>query len=252
MEIAVCIKRVPLLGSAIVLTPDSMAIDTSKLGFGLSPHEECAVEAAVQLVEANGGSVTLFSMGHVDGEEQIRAQLAIGADRAVLIDTNGVEPDPQAAASALAEAISAEDTTFDLVIMGSESADYGGSQTGIRVAHKLGLPVVTSVKGLKIEGGIATCERAVGSTREVYTVALPAVITVKDGLNIPRYASVPGRMKARKKSVDIKQVTFAEPRITTKKFTIPEREAKGATSLGSGDEAAAALVDVLKQIGVLT
>lgn len=252
MEIAVCIKRVPLLGSAIVLTPDSMAIDTSKLGFGLSPHEECAVEAAVQLVEANGGSVTLFSMGHVDGEEQIREQLAIGADRAVLIDTQGVEPDPQASATALAEAISAQDTTFDLVIMGSESADYGGSQTGIRVAHKLGLPVVTSVKGLKVDAGVATCERAVGSTREVYTVPLPAVITVKDGLNIPRYASVPGRMKARKKPVDITQVTIAEPRITTKKFTIPEQEAKGATSLGSGEEAAAALVDVLKQIGVLT
>jgi electron transfer flavoprotein beta subunit len=110
---------------------------------------------------------------------------------------------------------------------------------------------VTSVKGLKIDGGIATCERAVGSTREVYTVPLPAVITVKDGLNIPRYASVPGRMKARKKPVDIKQVAIAEPRITTKKLTVPEREAKGATSLGSGAEAADALVDVMKKIGVL-
>lgn len=251
MEIAVCIKRVPLLGSAIVLTPDSMAIDTSKLGFGLSPHEECAVEAAVQLVEANGGSVTLISMGHVDGEEQLREQLAIGADRAILIDTEGVEPDPQASAAAIAEAITTDSTTFDLILMGSESADYSGSQTGIRVAHKLGLPVVTSVKGLKIDGGIATCERAVGSTREVYTVPLPAVITVKDGLNIPRYASVPGRMKARKKPVDIKQVVIAEPRITTKKLTVPEREAKGATSLGSGAEAADALVDVMKKIGVL-
>ena len=251
MEIAVCIKRVPLLGSAIVLTPDSMAIDTSKVGFGLSPHEECAVEAAVQLVEANGGSVTLINMGHVDGEEQIREQLAIGADRAILLDTNGVEPDPQASAQAITDAINADDTNFDLILMGSESADYGGSQTGIRVAHKLGLPVVTSVKGLKVEGGVATCERAVGSTREVYTVPLPAVITVKDGLNIPRYASVPGRMKARKKPVDIKTIDIAPSQITTKKLTVPEQEAKGATSLGSGAEAADALVEVMKQIGVI-
>ena len=252
MDIAVCIKRVPLLGSAIVLTADNMAIDTSKVGFGLSPHEECAVEAAVKLVEENGGSVTLINIGHVDGEEQIREQMAIGADRAILIDTNGVEPDPQAAATALADAISSDDTNFDLVLMGSESADYGGSQTGIRVAHKLGLSVVTSVKGLKIDGGIATCERAVGSTREVYTVPLPAVITVKDGLNIPRYASVPGRMKARKKPVDIKQVSFADSRIATKQLVVPVQEAKGATNLGTGAEAADALVEVMKQIGVLS
>ena len=251
MEIAVCIKRVPLLGSAIVLTPDSMAIDTSKVGFGLSPHEECAVEAAVQLVEANGGSVTLINMGHVDGEEQIREQLAIGADRAILLDTNGVEPDPQASAQAIADAITSDDTNFDLILMGSESADYGGSQTGIRVAHKLGLPVVTSVKGLKVENGVATCERAVGSSREVYTVPLPAVITVKDGLNIPRYVSVPGRMKARKKPVDIKAIDIAQSKITTKKLTVPEQEVKGATSLGSGADAADALVDVMKKIGVI-
>lgn len=252
MEIAVCMKRVPLLGSAITLTGDSMAIDTSKMGFGLSPHEECAVEAAVKLVEENGGSVTLISMGHVDTEEQIRDQLAIGGDRAILIDTKGIEPDPQASATVLAETIAGEETAFDLILMGSESADYGGSQTGIRVAHKLGLPVVTSVKGLKIEGGVATCERAVGSTREVYTVPLPAVITVKDGLNIPRYASMPGRMKARKKIVDIREVTFAEPTITTKKLTVPVREAKGATALGTGEDAANALVDVIKKIGVLS
>ncbi len=109
---------------------------------------------------------------------------------------------------------------------------------------------MTSVKGLKLDGGVATCERAVGSTREVYTVPLPAVITVKDGLNIPRYASVPGRMKARIagrcQTGHLRRAAHHHQEVHHS-----EREAKGATSLGSGDEAAAALVDVLKEIGVL-
>jgi electron transfer flavoprotein beta subunit len=252
MEILVCVKRVPLLGSAAVLTDDATAIDTSRLGFTLSPHEECAVEAAVQLVEANGGSVTLLSLGTAESEEQLREQLAIGADRGIIALTDGTEPDPQATAAALVEAIRADGASFDLILMGSESADVAGYQTGIRVAHALGLPVVTNIKGLAIQGDTARCERAVGSEREVYNVQLPAVITVRDGLNIPRYPSVPGRIKARKKQVTSHEVTLAEPRIVKRRLVVPPASVKGTIVLGPDGTGAAALVEVFREIGVLS
>ena len=251
MEILVCIKRVPLVGSTFILTDDASEIDTRRLGFTLSPHEECAVEAAVQLRDAHGGSVTLLSLGTAETEEQLREQLAIGADRAILAITDGSEPDPQATAAALLEAIRADGASFDLVLLGSESADVAGYQTGIRLAHALGLPVVTGVKGLTVDAGVARCERAVGSEREVYSVALPAVITVKDGLNIPRYPSVPGRIKARKKEVSTREVTLAAPRIVKGRLVVPAAAAKGTKVLDANEQGAAALVDVFREIGLL-
>ncbi|MCP3861462.1 MAG: hypothetical protein GY704_17565, partial [Phycisphaeraceae bacterium] len=115
-----------------------------------------------------------------------------------------------------------------------------------------GRPVATAIKGMTIADGVATCERAVGTMREVYRVPLPAVVTVKDGLNIPRYPSVPGRIKARKKPIDEVAADLDAPRIQLKGLTAPIRESKGAQDLGAGDEAADALVDVMKQIGVLS
>ncbi len=207
MEILVCIKRVPAVGSALVLTDDSMDVDTRRLGFQLSPHEENAVEAAVQLIEQHGGSVTLLSMGTAESEEQLREQLAIGADRAIIAVTDGTEPDPQATVAASSSRPSAPTARRSISSCSVRSRPTsGGYQTGIRLAHALGLPVVTNVKGLVIDDGKARCERAVGTEREVYEVSLPAVLTVKDGLNIPRYPSVPGRIKARKKPVTTHEV----------------------------------------------
>jgi electron transfer flavoprotein beta subunit len=252
MEILVCIKRVPAVGSALILTDDSMEVDTRRLGFQLSPHEENAVEAAVQLVELHGGAVTLLSLGTQEAEEQLREQLAIGADRAIIAVTDGTEPDPQATATALVEAIRADGASFDLVLMGSESADVGGYQTGIRVAHALGLPVVTNVKGLSVDEGVARCERAVGSEREVFTVSLPAVITVRDGLNIPRYPSVPGRIKARKKPVTTHEVTLSAPRVVKRQLVVPPAAVKGTVQLTPDAAGATALVEAFREIGVLS
>ncbi|NCY17750.1 MAG: hypothetical protein EBX39_13530, partial [Actinobacteria bacterium] len=104
MNICVCIKRVPLLGSAILLTEDAMSIDTARLGFTVSPHEECAVEAAVRLVEEHGGTITLLCLGPAEAVEQLREQLAIGPDRAILLQIQD-EVDPQATAALIAQAI---------------------------------------------------------------------------------------------------------------------------------------------------
>ncbi len=136
--------------------------------------------------------------------------------------------------------------------MGAESADTAGYQTGIRLAHALGLPVVTNVKGLEIDGATARCERAVGSEREVYAVPLPAVVTVRDGLNIPRYPSVPGRIKARKKPVTSHAVTLAEARLVKHHLVVPPATAKGTTVLEPDAAGAAVLVEMFREIGVLS
>jgi len=257
MNIAVCVKRVPLSGGRWVLNEAGTDIDTtgSSMGFTLSPHEECAAEAAVQLVEANGGSSTAISLGLAESSEQIRDLLAVGVDRGVVIETDGQEWDPQATASALTESIrnGVPDGggDFDLVLLGTEAADTADYQVGIRMAHALGWPVVTNVKALSIDNGIARCERAVGSHREVYEVPLPAVITVKDGLNIPRYPSVPGRIKARKKPIDTVTSERPAPRLEKVRLELPVVEERSATVLGTGPDAVPALIDVFRQIGVI-
>jgi len=249
MDVLVCLKRVPLAGGTLILTPDARDIETKHLGFGISPHEENAVEAGVQLVEQMGGTLTLLTLGPSDAEEQLRSQLAIGATRAVLLETDGQDWDPQGTAAALVDAINAEETKFDLIIFGAESADSAGYQIHIRVAHALNRPIITNVKSMKIENGVALCDRVVATGREHYEVALPAIVTVRDGLNIPRYPSVPGRMQARKKPVDMKKAEARVPKLEKVNLALAPSKAKGAEILGNGVDAVPALVEILKKIG---
>ncbi len=251
MDVLVCIKRVPLSGGKFTITEDGLDIESAKLGFTISPHEEVAVEEAVRIAEKEGGSVTVLTLGPPDAEEQIREQMAIGADRGILIETDGQEWDPQGTASAIADAINADETDFDLIIMGNESADASGYQVGIRVAHKLGRPVVTGVKGITIADGKATFERPVKTGREMYEVPLPAVVTVLDGLNIPRYPSVPGRIRAKKKPIERLNPERPEPKLEKTHLEVPVMKSRQAQVLGNGPEAAPAVVEIFKQIGVI-
>src|SRR5580704_12954873 len=161
MNILVCVKRVPLTGGKIVLTDDERAISTRHLGFTVSPHEECGAEEAVRLVERHGGESTVLTLGPPGAEEQLRDMMAIGVDRAIHLVTDGSEWDPQATASAIVEAINGESERPDLIMFGNESADAGNYQVAIRVAHKLGLPCVTGVKGISVEDGQFRCEQEV-------------------------------------------------------------------------------------------
>ncbi len=251
MDVLVCLKRVPLAGGTLILTPDSKDIETKHLGFGISPHEENAVEAGVQLIEQMGGTLTLLTLGPPETEEQLRTQLAIGATRAILLETDGQEWDPQGTATALVDAISAEETKFDLIIFGAESADSAGYQIHVRVAHALKRPIITNVKAMKIENGIVSCDRLVSAGREHYEAPLPAIITVRDGLNIPRYPSVPGRMQARKKPIDMKKAQAHVPKLEKLYLTVAPSKSTGAEILGKGVEAVPALVEVLKKIGTI-
>jgi electron transfer flavoprotein beta subunit len=249
MRILVCVKRVPLTGGRMVLTDDQQALETRHLGFTISPHEECAVEEAVRLVEQHGGEVTVLALGPPEAEEQIRDTLAIGADRGLLLATGGEEWDPQATAAAIVAAIHAEDE-FDLIVFGNESADSGNYQVGIRVAHALGRPVVTGLKGLSVDDGRARCEQEVTGGRDVYEVPLPAVVTVLEGINLPRYPSVPAKLRARKKPVETTTPERPEPRLERLRLVVPPGHGKQAEILGEGAEAAPAVVSVMRELGV--
>ena len=253
MNILVCVKRVPITGGTIVLTADAQAIETRHLGFTISPHEECGVEEAVRIVEQHGGEVTVLTLGPDEAEEQIRETLAIGADRGILLATGGEEWDPQATASAIVEAIEAERAAgreFDLIVFGNESADSGGFQVGIRVAHALGRPIVTGLKGLSIEDGRARCEQEVTGGRDVYLIPLPAVVSVLEGINLPRYPSVPAKLRARRKPVERTAPTRPEQRLEKLRLVVPPGQGKRAEILGEGAAAAPAVVDVMRELGV--
>jgi electron transfer flavoprotein beta subunit len=241
---------VPITGGRIVLTPDAQGIEERHLGHTISPHEECGVEEAVRLVEQHGGEVVVLALGPAEAEEQLRECLAMGADRAVLLLNGGAEPDPQATATAIVEAIRADGAPFDLIVFGNESGDAGNYQVGIRVAHALGLPAVTGLKGMSIEGSTLRAEQEVAGGRDVYLVPLPAVATVKEGLNLPRYPSVPAKLRARKKPVAQSTPQLAAPTLEKRRLLLPEGEGGQARILGHGPEAAPALVEVLQSLGV--
>jgi electron transfer flavoprotein beta subunit len=255
MRILVCVKRVPLTGGKIVLTADAQAIETKHLGFTISPHEECGVEEAVRLIETHDGESVVLTLGPPEAGEQLRDAMALGADRAIHLVSDGEEWDPQATATAIVDAIRSDETAngpFDLVFFGNESADAGNFQIGIRVAYALGRPVATGLKGVGvgIDGETVRCEQEVAGGRDVYVLPLPAVVTVLEGLNLPRYPSVPAKLRAQRKPVDASSPARPDARLEMVRLVVPEGQGKEAEILGHGPEAAPAVVEVLQRIGV--
>ena len=248
MRILACVKRVPITGGKMVLTDDAQALQTRHLGFTISPHEECGVEEAVRIVESQGGEVVVLTLGPDEAVEQLRESMALGADRAIHL-VSDEEWDAQGTAGAIVEAIRSEEP-FDLIVFGNESADAGNYQVGIRVAYALGLPVVTGLKGVTVADGRARCEQEVPTGRDVYDVALPAVVTVKEGLNLPRYPSVPAKLRANRKPVDARPVEPPAARLEKLRLAVPAGQGKQAEILGQGPEAAPKVVEVMQQLGV--
>jgi electron transfer flavoprotein beta subunit len=251
MNILVCVKRVPLTGGRIALSDDARAISTRHLGFTVSPHEECGAEEAVRLIEQHGGSSAVLTLGPPEAEEQLRDMMAIGVDRAIHLVTGGEEWDPQATAAAIVAAIRAESEAFDLLLFGNEAADSCDYQVAIRVAYALGLPVVTGVKAIAVDGDRLRCEQESEAGRDVYELSLPAVVSVKEGLNLPRYPSVPGRLRAKRKPLAQTTPTASDAKLEMVRLRVPEGSGKQVQMLGTGAESASAIVGVFSELGLL-
>ena len=183
MRILVCVKRIPAPGARINITDDGMDVDAAHLGFTTSPHEECAVEGAIALVEEHGGEVTVLTLGPTEAEEQLRYAASVGAHHGVLVLTDGAPWDPQRTAAAITEAVGALESgeAFDLILFGNESADSGGFQVGVRVAHALGRSIVNGIKGIEVSAdgsgeGTVTARRRLRGLRTA-----PAVCARREG-----------------------------------------------------------------------
>jgi electron transfer flavoprotein beta subunit len=255
LNILICVKRVPDTGAKIVLTADNQAVETRNLGFTISPHEECALEEALRLVAKQGGRTTVLSLGPEAAAEQLRAALALGVDEALLLATDGREWDPIATARAIVTAVrrlESDHAPFDLLFFGNEAADTGDYQVGIRVAYALDRPCVAGIKGLEVRNdGTAVARREAGSGWDIFETPLPAVFTIKEGINVPRYPTLRGRMAAKRKDIHDLTPVWSDGGLVKARLRTIQEQAGRVEILGHGPEAAPKVVALLKELGVI-
>ena len=249
MNVLVFVKRVPETGARLTLTPDAQAINTTLLGFTISPHEECAVEEALRIVEQHGGATTVLTLGPAAATEQLQDAMAMGIGRAGLLETDGSDWNAEATAAALAEAIRAQPEPFDLLLFGNEAADTGDYQVGVRVAHALGLPCLTGIKGIVVEETRLTARREAGGGWEIFELPLPAVLTVKEGINLPRYASIQGRLRSKKARIEKIEPRPRTSLLKTVRLIVPPEQETHVEILSGGPEAAPRVVGLLRELG---
>ena len=209
MEIAVCVKRVPMVGGRIVVTPDGQDVDTRMSGFAISPHEECAVEEAVQITERLGGAVSVLTLGPPEAADQLRDVLAHGAHRAVLLETDGREWGPMGTAAAIVAEV------------------------------------------LRRAGDGVRARREYQGSEETFAFGLPAVVSVKEGINLPRYPSLPGRLRAKRAVIEQYQPQWEPEGLRKQALRVPESTHQQAAMLGTGADAVPALVRLLEELGLL-
>jgi electron transfer flavoprotein beta subunit len=253
-NVLVCVKRVPDSSSEVVLTEDAQAVDGRFAGFTMSPHEECAVELAVQMTAASGGEASVLTLGDADAVEQLRSALAVGCTAATLVETDASRLGPTDIAREIAAVVrdhEAAGRSQDLVLLGNDAADSGDFQVGIRLAYELGRPVVNGAKVVSVEDGAVVAGVEGPDGVETYRVPLPAVVTIREGGVEPRYPSVPGRMKAKKVVVE-ERALAAEPAGPKRvKLSLPPPVPSNVQVLGTGAAAAPAVVDLFEELGVL-
>ncbi len=255
MNVLVCIKRVVDSSGEVVLTEDGQAVDGRYAGFTTSAHEECAVELAVQVAAATGGTATVLTLGEAEAAEQLRAALAVGCTAATHVVADPSRSGPSDVAREIAAVVrdhEAQGRTHDLVLLGNDAADSGDFQVGIRLAYELGRPVVNGVARVRVEDGLVVADGDGPEGHETYRVPLPAVVTVLEGGVEPRYPTVPGRMKAKKVPIE-ERAPVAEPAGPKRvRLLLPPPTPSNVQVLGKGPEAAPAVVDLLERLGVLS
>ena len=244
MNVIVCVKRVPDTETRIKIGEGGTAIDPTGVKFILSPYDEYAVEAALRTVEAAGeGEVTLVTLGTDPAQETLRAGLAMGADKAVLLEgESGM--DGLATAKALVAELEGSDAP--LVLFGVKAADGDQQQVGPMVGTLLGRACVTGVTQFELQDGKVICHREVEGGVEVIEASLPAVVSITKGEYEPRYASLKGIMAAKRKPLEKKAASVSGERLTVAELSEPPARAAGKI-VGEGADAAPELVRLLRE-----
>ena len=253
-NVLVCIKRVPETSGQVLLAEDGMSIDARHVGYTLSAHDECAVETAITVAKATAGEATVLSVGSDDAVEQIRDAVAVGCTNAILIeaDTSSWGPvDVAAAIATLVREQEAAETSYDLILVGNDAADTGDFQVGVRLGYALGRPVLTGIATVDIADGTLTARGDGPDGTEVFSLPLPAVVAIQEGGISPRYPSIPGRMKAKRTVIETRSANLDPVGSGRVRLKLPPAQPSEVTILGTGPEAAPALVDLLVSVGVV-
>jgi electron transfer flavoprotein beta subunit len=244
VKIVVCIKRVPDTESRIRIAGDGRSIDPAGLKFVISPYDEYALETALRIRESGGeGEVIVVSVGESSAAEQLRAALAMGADRAVLLRA---QPSMDGLPTAKALAAELVDVGADLVLLGMKAADDDQQQVGPMLAELLGLPCVTVAAKLEVDGARLRAHREIEGGIENVEAPLPAVVTITKGEFEPRYASLKGIMAAKKKPLEEKDTALEPARILLHELSYPPERPPGRI-VGHGPDAVPELVRLLRE-----
>lgn len=239
MKIAVCIKRVPDSETRVKIAADGKSLDAAGVKFVMNPYDEFAVEEGLRR-----GEVTVLSLGPAAAQETIRTALAMGADRGILLQTDKTPADPFEAARILAAEL--KTASWDLILFGRMAIDDYHHQVGPLVAELLGLPCVTAVSHLDIEGTQGVAEREIEGGIEVVEFPLPAVLTADKGLNEPRYPALKGIMAAKKKPLEVKPVQPGAGSVEVVAL-MPPPDRKEGKIVGEGAAAVGELVRLLRE-----
>ena len=245
MKIAVCLKRVPDMDVRFKIAPSGKGVDESGLKFDISDFDGYAVEAALQLKEkAGAGEVVVISLGSDLVQETLRKAMSMGADRAVQLKHDGAPVDSFAVATALTAEI--KSGSYDLIMFGRMSIDTAHGAVGAIAAELLGLPCVTAISQLDVADGKVKMRRELEGAYELIECALPAVVTIDEGIARPRYPSLKGIMAAKKKPLETKPAALGAERLTLDAMTLPPERA-GGRIIGEGPDAVPELVRLLKE-----
>jgi len=260
VDIVVAIKQVLDTSEAVdVVEIDASGKDIKKgaLISRINDWDEYALEEAVQLKQKLGGTVTAVTVGPGEWDDTLRRALAMGADRAIRIDEDAAAMDSCVVARVLTALISR--LSYDLIMFGAQSEDLGSGQLGPMVAEMLGIPHATLVVSLQVQEGEARVSRELeGGVLELYTLKLPALLTIQTGINRPRYVSFASIKKARDK--ELKVMSLGElglsrealtPMVKLEKLELTPAGKRAELISGSAEEAAANLATILKNSGVI-
>ncbi|WP_174731311.1 electron transfer flavoprotein subunit beta/FixA family protein [Mesobacillus harenae] len=250
MNIFVLLKRTFDTEEKIVISNGSIVEDGAE--FIINPYDEYAVEEAIQIRDSQGGEVTVVSVGGEEAEKQLRTALAMGADKAVLINIeDDIENGDQFTTSKiLAEFLQGKEA--DLILAGNVAIDGGSGQVGPRVADLLDIPYITTITNITVDGTSVKIVRDVEGDSETIEAALPLLVTAQQGLNEPRYPSLPGIMKAKKKpleELELDDLDLDEDDVEAKTKTIeiflPPKKEAGKVLEGELDVQVKELVSLL-------